>query len=50
MLPVLAPRLQAVTDPKRVLLQLENTDGRQDDIMCQMVWDGMPGNHLAWVS
>ncbi|XP_070766787.1 interleukin-17 receptor C [Enoplosus armatus] len=45
-----APRLQAVTDPKRnvVLLQLENTDARQDELMCQMVWNEMPGEVLAW--
>ncbi|XP_073325456.1 interleukin-17 receptor C [Pagrus major] len=45
-----APRLRAVTDHKRnvVLLQLENADARQDEIMCQMVWNEMPGELLVW--
>ncbi|XP_044067910.1 uncharacterized protein wu:fl23c11 isoform X2 [Siniperca chuatsi] len=44
-----APRLRALTDHKRnVVLQLENTDARQDEPMCQMVWNEMPGEVLAW--
>ncbi|XP_041801808.1 interleukin-17 receptor C isoform X2 [Chelmon rostratus] len=45
-----APRLRAVADHKRnvVVLQLENTDARQDEIMCQMVWNEIPGEVLAW--
>lgn len=48
-----APKLQVVTDPNRdmVLLQLENTDaGKEDEVMCQMMWNEMPGGFLAWVS
>lgn len=48
-----APKLRVVTDPKRdvVLLQLENTDaGKEDEVMCQMMWNEMPGDFLAWVS
>ncbi|XP_035511754.1 uncharacterized protein wu:fl23c11 [Morone saxatilis] len=44
-----APRLRAVPDHKRnvVLLQLENTDTRRE-IMCQTVWNEMPGEFLEW--
>lgn len=48
-----APRIRAVTDHKRnvVRLKLMNTDvKRQDEIMCQMIWNGMPGEVLPWVS
>lgn len=48
-----APKLQVVTDPTRdaVLLQLENTDaGKEEQVMCQMMWNEMPGDFLAWVS
>lgn len=42
-----------VTDSRRdvVLLQLENTDAaKEDEVMCQMMWNDMPGDFLAWVS
>ncbi|XP_019126817.2 interleukin-17 receptor C isoform X1 [Larimichthys crocea] len=47
-----APRIRAVTDHKRnvVRLKLMNTDvKRQDEIMCQMIWNGMPGEVLPWL-
>lgn len=40
-------------DPNRdvALLQLENTGaGKEDKVMCQMMWNEMPGGFLAWVS
>ncbi|XP_042265801.1 interleukin-17 receptor C [Thunnus maccoyii] len=44
-----APRLRAETDEQRnVVLQLENTDNRQEELMCQMFWNEMPGEVLAW--
>lgn len=42
-----------MTDPNRdvVLLQLENADaGKEDQVMCRMMWNEMPGDFLAWVS
>ncbi|KAM9350997.1 interleukin-17 receptor C [Symphorus nematophorus] len=44
------PRLRAVTDHQRnlVVLQLENTDARKDEIMCQMIWNEMSGEVLVW--
>lgn len=47
-----APKLRVATDPKTdvVLLQLDNVDARQEDVMCQMMWDNMPGEFLEWVS
>lgn len=48
-----APKLQVVTDPNRdvALLRLENADaGKEDKVMCQMMWNEMPGGFLAWVS
>uniref|UniRef100_UPI0037E72ABE interleukin-17 receptor C n=1 Tax=Semicossyphus pulcher TaxID=241346 RepID=UPI0037E72ABE len=48
-----APRLRAVTDPKRneVLLQLENmTNTSQDELMFHMVWNNISGEDLAWPS
>lgn len=49
---VSAPRLRVVTDHQRnaVLLQLNSTSVREDEIMCQMFWDEVPGEFLAWVS
>lgn len=45
-----APRLRAVTDYEKnvVLLQLENTDVRQDEPMCLMVWNETSGGQLTW--
>ncbi|KAK2851604.1 hypothetical protein Q5P01_007880 [Channa striata] len=45
-----APTLQAVTDRKRnvIVLKLEGTELRQDELMCQMVWNNMPGEILPW--
>ncbi|XP_071332727.1 interleukin-17 receptor C isoform X2 [Trachinotus anak] len=45
-----APRLRAETDHKRnvVVLQLESTNATQDDLMCQMMRNEMPGEILAW--
>ncbi|XP_069382566.1 interleukin-17 receptor C isoform X2 [Paralichthys olivaceus] len=44
------PRLRAETDPRKnvVLLHLENTKARQDDLMYQMIWNERPGEILAW--
>ncbi|XP_023155012.2 interleukin-17 receptor C isoform X1 [Amphiprion ocellaris] len=44
------PKLRVATDQKKnvVLLQLENTDTRQDELMWQMVWNGSPGEVLIW--
>ncbi|XP_059189919.1 interleukin-17 receptor C [Centropristis striata] len=45
-----APRLRAVTDPERnvVVLKLEDADARQDELMCQMFWNEMHREVLAW--
>ncbi|XP_026188944.1 uncharacterized protein LOC113145976 isoform X2 [Mastacembelus armatus] len=45
-----APSLRAETDHKTnvILLQLEGTDASQDELMCQMVWNEMPGEVLVW--
>uniref|UniRef100_A0A3Q3N7J9 SEFIR domain-containing protein n=1 Tax=Mastacembelus armatus TaxID=205130 RepID=A0A3Q3N7J9_9TELE len=44
-----APSLRAETDHKTnvILLQLEGTDASQDELMCQMVWNEMPGEVLT---
>uniref|UniRef100_A0A3P8TET0 SEFIR domain-containing protein n=1 Tax=Amphiprion percula TaxID=161767 RepID=A0A3P8TET0_AMPPE len=44
------PKLRVATDQKKnvVLLQLENTDTRQDELMWQMVWNGSPGEVFIW--
>lgn len=49
---VLAPLVRFVHDLKRnvFLLELNGTEPRQDVLMCQLMWDGMPGERLAWVS
>ncbi|XP_035500782.2 interleukin-17 receptor C isoform X3 [Scophthalmus maximus] len=45
-----APRLRAETDHRNnlVLIQLENTEARRDDLMYQMMWNEIPGEILAW--
>ncbi|XP_023285288.1 uncharacterized protein LOC111672188 isoform X1 [Seriola lalandi dorsalis] len=45
-----APRLRAETDHKRnvVVLHLENTNATQDDLMCQIMRNEMPGQILEW--
>lgn len=47
---VSAPRLRVVHQKNEVLLQLEESDARQEDIMCQMLWNETPGDLLLWVS
>lgn len=47
---VSAPRLRVVHQKNEVLLQLEESDARQEDIMCQMLWNETPGDLLTWVS
>lgn len=43
-----APRLRVVHQKNVVLLQLEESDARQEDIMCQMLWNETPGDLLIW--
>lgn len=43
-----APRLRFDHRSDTVLLQLEQSDHRNDDVMCQMFWNGTPGDFLTW--
>nr|XP_046253352.1 interleukin-17 receptor C [Scatophagus argus] len=44
------PTLRAVTDHQRnvIILQLDNTNSKQDEILWQMVWNEIPGEVLSW--
>ncbi|XP_029910728.1 uncharacterized protein LOC115361490 [Myripristis murdjan] len=45
-----APRLRAVTDHEKgiVHVQLDSTKTSQEVLMCQLVWNEMPGKVLQW--
>ncbi|XP_040922339.1 uncharacterized protein wu:fl23c11 [Toxotes jaculatrix] len=43
-----APRLRLQYKRSKFLLQLENTNDRQEDLMCQMIWNEMPGDTCPW--